>query len=148
MNRNDIEQALRDYYWMPSEVARLEQTLEEVDTNLTGQYGIESTMPKPQGANKDKIGKEVAGKRDKRHRQLDKLKRKITFVENGVNLIENDLERTIMFCMMDGMSQVAIAQHLRISEGKVNSIKERIITVLKENEGNERFERFEEKCEV
>ena len=150
MNRNDIEQALRDYFWMPKEVARLKQLLDadEIETSVTAQYGIEATLPKAQGTNQDSIGKEVARQVDRRQRQIDKLQKKIDFVERGVNQLNNDLERTIMFCMMDGLTQVGISQHLGISEGKVSSMKENIIQKLHRSqyEENEGYERNEEKC--
>ncbi|SDI15551.1 hypothetical protein SAMN05192534_12352 [Alteribacillus persepolensis] len=150
MNRNDIEQALRDYFWMPKEVARLKQLMDadEIETNVTAQYGMEATLPKAKGQNADKIGKEVARQVDRRQRQIDKLQKKIDFVENGVNKLNNDLERTIMFCMMDGLTQVGISQHLGISEGKVSSMKDSIIHKLYrlQFEGNEQNEGNKEKC--
>jgi len=125
MNYNDIEQALRNYHWMLNQVERLERELANVEPSLIPPYGIEASMPKANQIS-DKVGKTVI-KRDEESRHLKKLKAKIAFIDNGLKNIENDLEKAVMLCIMDGLSQFQISQHFKISEGKVSSIKSHII---------------------
>lgn len=125
MNYNDIEQALRDYYWMVSQVGRLERELNNIELTIVPPYGLEAAMPKSNQIS-DKVGKTVI-KRDEESRYLKKLKGKIAFIDEGLKRIENDLEKAVMLCIMDGLSQFQIAQHFKISEGKVSSIKCHIV---------------------
>ena len=125
MNYNDIEQALRNYYWMVNQVERLERDLSNIEISIVPPYGLESSMPKANQIS-DKVGKTVI-KRDEESRHLKKLKAKIGFIDNGLKMIENDLEKSVMLCIMDGLSQFQISQHFKISEGKVSSIKSHIV---------------------
>lgn len=89
MNKNDIEQALRDYSWMPREIERIKKSLDEPETSLTAMYGIEASLPKAQGTNSDKIGKSVE-RREREHRYLNKLKQKMEIVDKNIDSIEDD----------------------------------------------------------
>lgn len=129
MTKNDIEQALRDYFWMPREIERIKKDLEDIDTSTTAMYGIEASMPKAQGMNGDKVGKSVE-RREKEHRYLNKLKNKMELIESNIDVIDDDLEKAVLFCTLDGMSQVAISQHLALSEGKVSNLKNRIVNQI------------------
>ena len=125
MNYNDIEQALRNYYWMVNQVERLERELSNIEISIVPPYGLEASMPKANQIS-DKVGKTVI-KRDEESRHLKKLKSKIAFIDSGLKMIENDLEKSVMLCIMDGLSQFQISQHFKISEGKVRSIKSHIV---------------------
>lgn len=125
MNYNDIEQALRNYYWMVNQVERLERELSNIEPSIVPPYGLESALPKSNQIS-DKVGKTVI-KRDEESRHLKKLKGKIAFIDNGLKRIENDLEKAVMLCIMDGLSQFQISQYFKISEGRVSSIKSHIV---------------------
>ncbi|MFJ8266799.1 LuxR C-terminal-related transcriptional regulator [Peribacillus asahii] len=47
--------------------------------------------------------------------------------------IDDDRELTVLNCLLDGMSIVAISQHMSFSERKVYSIKDNIVKRMKEN---------------
>ena len=132
MTKNDIEQALRDYHWMPKEIERIKKALEDVDTSITAMYGIEASLPKPKGLNTDKVGNSVV-RNEKQHRYLKKLQSKMKLVEENIDSIEDDREKAVLFCMLDGMSQVSISLHLGLSEAKVSKIKYSIVNRMYEN---------------
>lgn len=144
MTYNDIEQALRDYYWMTKEVYRLEKELNDIDVSITAQYGVEASMPKAKSGNNDRIVMTLT-KREEESKHITKLKNKITFIDRGLKHIESDLDKAVILCIMDGLSQFQISQHFKISEGKVSSIKSAIIKRLydKQPKQNERFEGIE-----
>lgn len=144
---NDIEQALRDYYWMTKEVYRLEKQLDDIEVSVTAQYGTESAMPKAKSGNSDTIVMTLI-KREEESKHIKKLKSKIAFVDEGLKYIQSDLDKAVMLCIMDGLSQFQISQHFKISEGKVSSIKSHIVKRLfdRQNERFERSEGFEELC--
>lgn len=149
MNRNDIEQALRDYHWMPKEVDRIQSTLNEVDTSVTAAYGVEASLPKPKGQTSDKVGNEVV-RRDKQHRYLVKIKNKMRAVEQMIDHIEDDRDKAVLFCLLDGMSQTQISLHLGLSESRVSKIKnnlvEQIYMGLKEITESEESAGSKERC--
>ncbi|MET3508567.1 DNA-binding response regulator [Halalkalibacter oceani] len=132
INKNNVEQALRDYHWMPKEIERIKKRLEEMDTSVTAMYGIEASLPKPKGVHTDKVGNAVI-RNEKQHRYLKKLQAKMKLVEDNIDSIEDDREKAVLFCMLDGMTQVSISLHLGLSEAKVSKIKYSIVNRMYEN---------------
>ena len=137
---HDIENALKDYHWMVKEIARLREELNTSNASVTAAYGIEATLPKGNDIS-DPTGRECL-QRDRKHRTLKKFEDKVTFIENNANCITDDRELTVFNCLLDGMSIVAISQHMGFSERRVYNIKDDIVKNLKnnaENAGNARF---------
>lgn len=126
MNRREIEKALKDYHWMVKEIERLRQLLGQAGENLCQQYGIESTLPKPQGSNTDKVFNEVA-RRERSWRHLERLLKKVAFIESRIHLITDDKERTVLHCTLDGMQANEIAAHMNMSERQLYNVRESII---------------------
>lgn len=133
---NDIENALRDYSWMVKEITRLREELNIVNTSVTAAYGIEATLPKGNQTS-DNISAEVI-KRERKHKTLKKFESKVSFIEQYSNHITDDREITVLNCLLDGMSIVAISQHMGFSERKVYKIKDDIVRQLKDGAGNAR----------
>lgn len=127
--KNDIEQILRDYHWMVWEIERLRTSLQGAGERLTRAYGIESTLPKAKGITSDPVHAEVA-RREKQWARIDKLEAKVRFVQERIDTIADERERTVMDCMLDGLNFNAIADHLRLSRNHVRSIKESVINKL------------------
>lgn len=138
MNRREIERALKDYHWMIKEVERLRKLLGQAGESLCQQYGIESALPKPQGSNTDKVFNEVA-RRERSWRHLERLLRKVAFIESRIHLITDDKERTVLHCMLDGMSNVSIAHHMNMAEKQVYKMREKIAGKMGGNTGNTGF---------
>lgn len=131
---HDIENALRDYHWMLKEIERLKEELKSVNSNVTPVYGIESSMPKGSGTS-DKVGNEVVN-RDRKQKTIQKFGAKVQFIHDNSDCITDDRELTVLNCMLDGMSIVAISQHMGFSERKVYTIKDDVVRKMKENAGN------------
>jgi Response regulator containing a CheY-like receiver domain and an HTH DNA-binding domain len=129
MTRNEIEQILRDYHWMVREIERIRGYLAGAGERTVREYGIESGMPKPKGRTSDPVHQEVA-RREKQWKRVEKLEDKVRFVQERIELISDERERTVLDCMLDGMSFTAIAYHMRLSKGHVNNIKDSIVNRL------------------
>lgn len=131
---NEIENALRDYSWMIKEIQRLKDDLNSINISMTAQYGIEAAMPKS-GAISNPVEREVINK-ERKQKTLQKFEEKIKFIETHSSYITDDRQIAILNCMLDGMSIVAISQHMGFSEKKVYTLKDEIVRKLKENTGN------------
>lgn len=131
---HDIESALRDYNWMVKEIDRLRKELKTVNSSLTPVYGIEASLPKGSGTS-DKVGNEVLN-RDRKQKTIKKFEEKVQFIHDNSDCITDDRELTVLNCMLDGMSIVAISQHMGFSERKVYTIKDDIVRKMKENAEN------------
>lgn len=131
---HEIENALRDYNWMVKEIHRLKEELKTVSVASTAQYGIEATMPKGGGIS-NPIEREVFSK-ERKQKTLNKFQEKVRFIETHSSCINDDRELTVLNCMLDGLSIVAISQHMGFSERKVYSIKDDIVKKIKENAEN------------
>jgi DNA-binding NarL/FixJ family response regulator len=131
---NDIENALKDYCWMTKEIVRLKDELSSVNSSMTAKYGIEATLPK--GNETSNPTEREVFKRDRRHKTLKKFTEKVQFVEEHSDCIKDDREITVLNCLLDGMSIVAISQHMGFSERKVYSIKNDIVNRIKDNAEN------------
>ncbi|MFB4164791.1 DNA-binding response regulator [Alteribacillus sp. JSM 102045] len=126
MEKRQIENALRDYSWMINEIKRQRGLLGDAGTKLVAQSGIESTMPKPQGETGDPVAQEVV-RRDKKHTWIRKLEKKVLFIQERISVIENEREKAVLECMLDGMSMIAISKHMGLSRRHIYNIKETIV---------------------
>ena len=129
MNKKQIENALRDYNWMINEIKRQRELLEDAGTNLVAQSGIESTLPKAQGETGDPVAREVV-RRDKKHSWVHKLEVKVTFIQERMSIIEDEREKAVLECLLDGMSMVAIGKHMGLSSRHIRRIKESIVSQM------------------
>lgn len=127
----EIESALRDYHWMKKEVGRLREELSVPNAKMTASYGIEATLPKASGTS-DQTGQEVMN-RDRKATTLKKFEEKVKFIEEHMVAIESDRAVTILNCLVDGMSFVAIAHHMGFSERKVYFIRDQIVNAMKKH---------------
>lgn len=126
MNSKQIEETLRDYSWMLNEIKRQRQLMDYEGGNLVAQSGIESTMPKAKGGTSDPIALEVI-RRDKNSKWLDKLETKVLFIQKRIHLITDEREKAVLECMLDGLSMIAISQHMGLSRRHIYNIKESIV---------------------
>lgn len=132
MNKNQIEQALRDYNWMINEIKRQRDLLNDVEISIVAQSGIESTLPKGKGTTSDPVAQEII-RRDEKSKWVEKLEEKVLFIQKRIPIITDEREKAVLQCMLDGLSMVAIGKHMGFSRSHIYSIKESII---------EQFEHF------
>ena len=126
MDKKEIENALRDYAWMINEIKRQRELLRDAGTNIVAQSGLESSMPKGQGQTSDPVAMEVI-RRDKASKWMQKLEQKVLFIQERIPIIQDEREKAVLQCMLDGMSMIAIGRHMGLSRRHVYNIKESII---------------------
>ncbi|MCJ0932938.1 LuxR C-terminal-related transcriptional regulator [Virgibacillus halodenitrificans] len=126
MDKQQIENTLRDYAWMINEIKRQRGMLEDIGENVVAQSGIESTMPKAQGNTSDPVAMEVI-RRDKKSKWVEKLEKKVLFIQQRIPVITEEREKAVLECMLDGMSMIAISQHMGLSRRHIYTIKNDIV---------------------
>ena len=132
IDKKQIETWIRDYRWMVREIVRLRQILEDAGDNLTQQYGVESSMPKPKGKVNDPIYME-AMRRERQWKRVERLEWKVGFVQEQMERITDERERTVLDCLLDGMSIAAVSRHMGISERNVYILRDRIVDKMMGN---------------
>ena len=126
VDKKEIENALRDYAWMINEIKRQRELLRDAGTNIVAQSGLESSMPKAKGDTSDPVAMEVI-RRDKASKWMQKLEQKVLFIQERIPIIQDEREKAVLQCMLDGMSMIAIGRHMGLSRRHVYNIKESII---------------------
>lgn len=133
MTKKEIANILRDYHWMTNEIARQRGLLVDAGENLTAQYGIQMVMPKGSGTS-DPIYIEVQ-RRVKKTKRVERLEKKVKYIQDRVYLIENEREKTVLDCLMDGMSMIKISRHMGLSERHIYGLRDSIAETMMKNAG-------------
>lgn len=126
-SEKEIKHILSNYFWMIKEVKRINDELNEIETSVTAQYGIEATLPKPQGLTSDAIANEVVRRDKKSQRKYDFIQ-KIKYVQERIHLIEDDREKVVLDCLLDGMSISAISNHMGLSRKHIDRLRDSIVS--------------------
>ncbi|MFH5779076.1 helix-turn-helix transcriptional regulator [Heyndrickxia oleronia] len=129
MNRKEIEDILKNYSWMINSIKELRKSLQSAGEGLTAQYGVEATLPKPQGVTGDPIYRELI-RREKRHAVINKYKAKISVIQDRLHLIKDDRELEVLHWLLEGKSYRWIALHMGLSHSHIRRIRENIVDKL------------------
>lgn len=129
MNKQQVEQALRDYNWMINEIKRQRDLMDYNGGNLVAQGGVESVMPKAQGLTSDPVALEVV-RREKKSKWVEKLENKVLFIQRRIPVITDEKEKAVLECMLDGLSMVAIGKHMGLSRRHIYTIKESVVSQI------------------
>lgn len=125
MTKQEIEQTLRDYHWMIREIERLRELLGDAGERVVRSYEL-LDMPKPQSGRSDPVALEVS-RRERHWKKLRTYEQKIMYVQERLDIIQDERERTVLDCMLDGMSMRAIAHHMGLSRRHVQNLKDSIV---------------------
>ncbi|MDW3914173.1 hypothetical protein QI334_03450 [Staphylococcus saprophyticus] len=124
----EVKQLITDYHWMRR---LIDHQVYEYDSTSTGQYGIESAMPKAQGGTGDKVLVRVI-KNDKDRRKTQELIEKVAFIDDYEHLITNDKNYHILQLLKQGESITGIEVLMRISRKNVYTRINEIVNVYME----------------
>ncbi|MEC1373398.1 DNA-binding response regulator [Heyndrickxia oleronia] len=129
MNKKEIENILKDYHWMINSIKELRKSLQSAGEGLTAQYGVEATLPKPQGITGDPIYRELI-RREKRHVVINKYKKKISVIQDRLYLIKDDRELEVLHWLLEGKSYRWIGMHMGLSFSHIKRIRDSIVDKL------------------
>ncbi|SDI18778.1 hypothetical protein SAMN05192534_12438 [Alteribacillus persepolensis] len=104
---------------------------QDIGDNITAMYGLEAAMPKPQGNQSDPILQEYLRREDE-WQDIEKLKKKVVFVQERISCIHNDKERAVLNRILDGMSLRAVSRQMGLSHTHVRNIRDSIVSQFTE----------------
>lgn len=130
ITENTIYEILSNYFWMIKEIERLDEILKGTEFAGVAQYGIEATMPKPQGGlTKDAIANEIA-RRDKKMARRLRLVSKVEYIQKRIERVQDEREKVVLDCLLDGMSINAISNHLGLTRRHINNLRRNIVHTM------------------
>ncbi|WP_339165392.1 DNA-binding response regulator [Siminovitchia sp. FSL W7-1587] len=129
MQRNEIEQILKDYHWMINSIKIMRESLKYAGEGITAQYGLEAAMPKAQGATSDPVYKEVV-RRSKRVKKIQEFEAKILEFQGLFHKVHDERECEVLYWLLEGRSYRWIAAHMGLSHSHIRRIKESIVDQL------------------
>jgi DNA-directed RNA polymerase specialized sigma subunit len=124
-----VSNIIRDYHWMVKEISRINNILKDTEFTGTAQYGLEATLPKGNKVHHDKMDFEV-DRRIKKSRRVEKMERKIRFIQERFDRLKDEREKVILDCLLDGMNLTDISEHLGMSRKHIHKIKDNIAEQL------------------
>lgn len=125
----EVSNIIRDYHWMINEIKRINFVLNDTDQKVTASYGIEASMPKAKGDPADTIAFEVI-RREKKSKRVTKLEKKIKFIQDNLHKVQDERQKVVLDCLLDGMSITKVAYHMGLSRKHIHTIKEQIVETL------------------
>lgn len=129
-----IEALIKDYPWMRKEVDRLERILYGHSTPMrswgVALYGIEATMPSGSSGKSQAELKKMDIREERAYKRLEKFQDTVYALEWAAEYLEDEKEKVIYDCMIDGMSYREISYHIGISRNQVKKAKESILSQL------------------
>jgi hypothetical protein len=126
------EEDLRSYHWMDNEIDRLNKEIRKAiqfyvgESSMVAQWGIEATLPKAKGTKPSTmtISEE---KYERQIKRVAALEEKVRKINQAVELLVDEKERTVMECILDGERMNIIARHVGVSRTRLNEIKRAIV---------------------
>lgn len=126
----EVKQLITDYHWMRR---LIDHQVYEYDSTSTSQYGIESSMPKAQGAVGDKVLVRVI-RNDNDRRKTQELIDKVAFIDEHEHQINNDKNYHILQLLKQGESKNRIMVLMQISKDNLYNRIDAITEVYMEQQ--------------
>jgi DNA-binding CsgD family transcriptional regulator len=126
-----IEDLLKNYPWMRKQVDYLEKQLYGYSSLMkswgVAQYGLDAAMPKG-SPGKSLVELEKMDIREARlYKRLQKYQGKVYAIEMAGDLLEEEMEKVVYDCLLDGMSYRSIADCIGITRNQVKETKKAIL---------------------
>lgn len=108
-----------------------ERYLNEVAGGNISQYGIESSLPKPQGNNSDPVYNEMQ-RLLKMDKELSRLEYKVRYIQNRGERVVDERLGLVLNMRLSGKTYQEIADELEVTKPRVNQMMNEICTILQD----------------
>jgi DNA-directed RNA polymerase specialized sigma subunit len=126
MGRKQIKKLIQSYHWKLNVILCDEEELKGYGNNVTAQYGIQSTMPKPQGVVGETVYMEVQRRADSLD-NIRELQKDVECVNALRKCIIDPRQKYVLDCILEGRSLREISALLRTSHSSVMTIRDTIV---------------------
>lgn len=126
INRHTLDQMIKDYHWMMSEIEIAEASRGYVGAKVAV-YGIEATLPKASGGTSDLVGFEVMRRMRFGKDSTMRYRGKVKEVQERSLKVEGEREQYVLHHLLNGLSMRQIARMMKVSEATVRRLRERIL---------------------
>lgn len=129
MNKQEVENILKNYAWMLNSIKLERESLKEVGGKFTATYGDDAGMPKAVGGNSDPVFNEVV-RRSKRWKRIERYENEIQSIQDRIDRIEDERESEVLYWLLDGKSYRWIGAHMGLSFSHIKRIRDSIVEQL------------------
>lgn len=145
MKKWELASSLKDYHWMINSIKVMQESLNESESKVTANYGVESTLPSGQGQTGDPIFRETL-RREKRWKVISHYEKKVKEVQDRIHLITDERELEVLHWMLEGKGYSWISRHMGLSERHIRRLKDSIVEKMcEENAENAENAEYVEK---
>lgn len=95
------------------------------------QYGIEATMPKPQGQTSDPVLREVE-RLMKQDKMIARYEQKVLYIQNRWDRVVDETQAVVFNQILSGVSYDYIAKTIGVSKQRIHQILIDIAVILKD----------------
>jgi hypothetical protein len=126
------EEDLRSYHWMINEIDRLNNQIHKAiqinspESSLVARYGDEATLPRGKGLKLSTMSISEE-KYERQIKRVASLEEKVRKINEAIESLVDEKERTVMECILDGERMNIIAKHVGVSRTRLNEIKRTIV---------------------
>lgn len=128
-NKFQIHEIINGYFWMIKEVQRVSEEIEDIDSIVMNEFGVEAILPKQKGIVTKAVESEVVRNYSKLQRVYE-YSNQINFINEQSKNITDEKEKVVLDCILDGMSITNISKHLGLSRTTVTEIRNNIVDIL------------------
>lgn len=129
MNKKEIENALKNYHWMINSIKIMRESIDAEISSKTAIYGLEATLPKPQGVPSDPVFADVV-RRAKYWKKIKKYETEVKYIQNRMHRITDDRESEVLYWLLEGKSYRWIGNHMGLSYSHIKRIRDSIVDQL------------------
>lgn len=129
MNKQEIHEAIKDYRWMMRLLISKRQESVNGSNGLTAKYGIEATLPKPQGDPSDPVYQEML-RIEKYEKNTRRIRKKVLLIQKHAKSIVSTKDQLILDELLDAKPLRDIAIDLDMSVSAVKRRKDAIVNQI------------------
>jgi CheY-like chemotaxis protein len=128
MNKERLKNAIVNYHAYILEISRIRNTLKDYEFKGVAASGIDSTLPKSQGISNPVAGEVI--RREAKSKRLQRLEEELVFIQERIDLIENETLFIVLDCFLDGMTGGEIARHLSSNPSTVYRHLDKVVKIM------------------
>jgi DNA-directed RNA polymerase specialized sigma subunit len=125
MNAEQLKQAIQNYSWTIREIDRLYNSLRY--TEFKGVASADTTI-KSSAISNPIVGEII--RREAKSKRLIRMEQDVLFIQGNLHKVTDEKQKTILECMLDGMTPMEVVRHMGIGRTTVWRHLDKAIEVM------------------